>query len=50
VLEPGHLERRLEREVDVVAEEKIAPPRMPVEARPVVAARLGGLEQLAVVR
>ncbi len=50
VLDARHLERGLERQVDVVPEIEVARARMPVEARPLVAAGAGGVEQLAVVR
>jgi hypothetical protein len=43
-------ERRIQRHVDVVAEEEVTGARLVVEEGPAVAAGLGGVEQLAVVR
>ena len=49
-LDLGHLERGVEREVDVVAEEEVAALRAVAEGREAVAAGLRGLEDLRVVR
>jgi hypothetical protein len=49
VLDARDRESRVEREVDVVAQEDVAGPRLAVERRPPVAARLRRLEQLPVV-
>ena len=50
MLEPRELERGLEREVDVVAQEDVARLRLGLEGREAVAAGARSIEQLAVVR
>src|SRR5262249_60247216 len=49
-LELGELERRVEREVDVVAEQQLAGFRLAIEEAEPVAAGLCGREQVGVVR
>ena len=49
VLDLGQPDRGGEREVDVVPDEQVARLRRPVEPGEAIPARLGGLEQLAVV-